>query len=166
MIRWFKDLPARKKVLLFLFPGMLTLVWDAFFAHWSFAKSAMPHWTQYIPVIYGVIAFVALAAATLLPMSNTASVRICQITGVFGLLVGAGGIYFHGVNLLESLEGEAMTFATIGKAVKLAPPIFAPAAFAGIGLLIICLDRIAKTSHQTHHAHHAPHPHPHHKVAG
>jgi hypothetical protein len=162
MIRWFKDLSARRKVLLFLFPGMLTLVWDAFFAHWSFAKAAMPHWTQYIPVIYGVLAFVALAVATLLPMAEKASVRICQATGVVGLFVGAGGIYFHGMNLLESLEGETMSFATIGKAVKLAPPIFAPAAFAGIGLLIICLDRIAKPKQQGHQVQH----HTHHKAAG
>jgi hypothetical protein len=161
MIRWFKDLPARRKVLLFLFPGMLTLVWDAFFAHWSFAKAAMPHWTQYIPVVYGVLAFVALAAATLLPMPPKTSIRLCQATGVVGLLVGAGGIYFHGMNLLESLQGETLSFVTIGKAVKLAPPIFAPAAFAGIGLLIICLDRIANPNEHAHHSHHT-----HHKAAG
>jgi hypothetical protein len=156
MLAWFKNLPVRRKVLLFLFPGMMTLVWDAFFAHWSFAKAAMPHWTQYIPVVYGVGAFAALAAATLLRMPAALSVRITQIVGAVGLGVGAGGIYFHVVRLIDDMEGEPFTFTAIGKAVKLAPPIFAPAAFAGIGLLLLCLHRIAKENDKhAHHPHHA-----------
>ena len=46
-------------------------------------------------------------------------------------------------DLLESLEGEPLSFWTLGKAVSLAPPLFAPSAFAGVGLLLVFLPRIA-----------------------
>lgn len=142
-MRWFMSLSVRRKILLFLAPGMLTLVWDAFVAHWSWNNSTMK-WNQYPPVIYGALAFVALMVAALGPLSTTARDRLTQVTGAVGMLVGGAGIYFHGIDLLESLEGEEMTFTAIGKTVALAPPLFAPAAFAGVGLLLLLLHRIAR----------------------
>ena len=147
MMRWFQNLSATRKVLLFLAPGMLTLAVDAFIPHWSWNNMTMK-WNQYPPVIYGVLATVFLMASALLPMPSSTRVRINQVFGVLGLVVGLAGIYFHGRAALEGLEGEEMALSVVGKALKLAPPLFAPAAFAGIGLLLLALHRLTK-EHET-----------------
>lgn len=146
MMRWFQNLSATRKVLLILAPGMLTLAFDAFVPHWSWNNNTMK-WNQYPPVIYGVLAFVFMSAAGVLTMPSATRIRINQIVGVCGAIVGVAGIYFHGISAIEGLEGEELGLKIIGTTLKSAPPLFAPAAFAGIGLLLFVLHRL--TSEET-----------------
>jgi TRAP-type C4-dicarboxylate transport system permease small subunit len=141
IVRWFMSLPAHRKVLLFLAGGMLTLVFDAFVAHYSWNRGSM-HWNQWIPVVYGVAATVALALPAIRQFPGKLETRVLVAVGVLGLLVGNAGVYWHVLELMESLEGEEMTFKAIGQTIALAPPVFAPAAFSGVGLLLMCLKRL------------------------
>lgn len=143
MLRWFQNLSAVRKVALVLGPGMLTLAIDAFIPHWSWNNNSMK-WNQYPPVIYGVLGFLALMAVGLLPMQTKQRILINQVVGFLGMVVGLAGIYFHGRSIVEDLEGEEMAMKVIGKIMKDAPPLFAPAAFAGIGLLLLTLHRLTK----------------------
>jgi hypothetical protein len=143
MLRWFQSLSAVRKVALVLGPGMLTLAIDAFIPHWSWNNSTMK-WNQYPPVIYGVLAFVALMAVAFLPMQTRQRILINQVVGALGMVVGLAGIYFHLVAIYEEVEGEQIALTVIGKIMKDAPPLFAPAAFAGVGLLLLTLHRLTK----------------------
>jgi hypothetical protein len=143
MLRWFQSLSATRKVALILAPGLLTLAIDAFIPHWSWNNNTMK-WNQYPPVIYGVLGFVALMAGALLSVPSQTRIKINQVVGVGGLIVGLAGIYFHMVAILESLEGEELAVKLVGITLKDAPPLFAPAAFAGVGLLLLTLHRICK----------------------
>jgi hypothetical protein len=91
-----------------------------------------------------VLGFLALMAVAFLPMATRQRIVINQVVGVLGMVVGLAGIYFHGRSILEDLEGEKMAMKVIGKIMKDAPPLFAPAAFAGIGLLLLTLHRLTK----------------------
>jgi hypothetical protein len=141
-MRWFMALPVRRKILFFLSGGMLTLVFDAFIAHFSWSAGRM-HWTQAIPVAYGLIAAVALGAAVVLPAAIRRDDLIAKMVGALGLIIGTVGMALHSKALLESLEGESLSLVVVGKAMALAPPLFAPAAFAGVGFLLVTLSRIA-----------------------
>lgn len=138
MVRWFRGLPLRRKFLLFLAGGMVSLVFDAFVAHFSWNARSMK-WTQAVPIIYGLFASVALTAGAFLPSATASGARMLRLVGGLGLLIGGTGVILHGIVLVESLEGEPLGVITIGKALSLAPPLFAPAAFAGVGLLLVAL---------------------------
>lgn len=140
-MRWFLALPAHRKVVLFLAGGMLTLVFDAFIAHWSWTRSTMT-WNQWPPVIYGMVATVALGLIGVTQLRDRLENRWLFWTGLLGLIVGGAGVYFHVVELMEALEGEEMTFVAIGKTIAAAPPVFAPAAYSGVGLLLMVLKRL------------------------
>ena len=155
MLRWFLSLSACRKVPLVLGPGMLTLAIDAFIPHWSWNNNSMK-WNQYPPVIYGVLGFLALMAGALLSMPHKRRILINQIVGVGGMIVGLAGIYFHGRAIFDEIDGEEMAIKVIGKIMKDAPPLFAPAAFAGIGLLLLTLHRLTK-EHTHEHGHGHPH---------
>lgn len=142
MLRWFAALSMRRKILLFVAGGMFSLVFDAFVAHFSWNARTM-RWTQAIPVAYGLLASVTLAAGALRPSTVASSDRVLRGVGALGLVVGGTGLVLHGLSLLEILEGEALSIIVVGKALSLAPPLLAPAAFAGVGLLLLALPAIA-----------------------
>ncbi len=141
LIRWFAALPAHRKVLLFLSGGMLTLVFDAFIAHFSWNRGTMT-WNQWIPVIYGMVAFVHLGALALKQFSPGSENAGLLANGIIGLIVGGVGVVLHGVEFWDTLDMEALTFTEIGKTLAIAPPIFAPAAYAGVGLLLMVIKRL------------------------
>ena len=159
MLRWFLALPVRRKILLFLAGGMLTLVFDAFVAHFSWKAFTMK-WTQALPVFYGLLAFVVLGVAAVLPISEKLADRLVKAVGAIGMGIGLTGMVLHFLSLKESLEGETLSIVVIGKALKLAPPIFAPAAFAGVGLLLLTLSRITHGAERAIAAHHSHLEHP------
>ena len=73
--------------------------------------------------------------------------RWFRLVGLFGMAVGGTGMYLHAARVLEAIQGEKWTFVAIGKAIKPEPPLFAPAAFAGVGLLLVLLHKIAAHHH-------------------
>jgi hypothetical protein len=141
-MRWFKELPVRRKVLLFLSGGMVSLVADVFVSHFSWNNLTM-RWNQTIPVVYGLLAFVVLGIAAVFRLSAAAENLVEKITGWLGIAVGLTGEVFHGLTFLDNVKGEPKTILAVGKAMSLSAPPFAPAAFAGIGLLLVTLRSIA-----------------------
>jgi hypothetical protein len=146
-IRWFLELPAHRKVLLFLAGGMVTLVFDAFIDHFKWARlheQGLLHamaWNQWIPIVYGLAAAALLAIPALLQLEAKREDRFLLVLGALGLVVGTLGVFFHVKRVIADLPDEK-TIESIGRALKDEPPIFAPAAFAGVGLLLVTLKRI------------------------
>jgi hypothetical protein len=141
MIRWFKALPTYRKVVLFLAGGMVSLVFDAFVAHFQWNNRTMK-WNQTIPVVYGLVALVALAVVALVPLRGRRSIRLGQAIGALGILVGGAGVFFHGKSLFNDLDADSLGIVAIGKLLASGPPLFAPSAFAGVGLLLLTLPAI------------------------
>lgn len=141
MIGWFKTLPTYRKVLLFLAGGMVTLAFDAFVAHFQWNNRTMK-WNQTIPIIYGLLALIVLGVVALLPHRERRGVRAMQAMGAIGLLVGGLGMFFHAKSLLEGMDADTKGVIAIGKALASGPPLFAPSAFAGVGLLLLTLPAI------------------------
>ena len=141
MIRWFKALTTYRKIILFLTGGMLTLVFDAFVAHFQWNNRTMK-WTQTIPVIYGLLSFIALTVVALFPLRAHHGARLGQTVGAVGLLVGGTGIFLHGKTLFQDLDTDAIGIVAVGKVLAAGPPLFAPSAFAGVGLLLLTLPII------------------------
>jgi uncharacterized membrane protein SirB2 len=141
MIRWFKALPTYRKVLLFLAGGMVTLAFDAFVAHFQWNNRTMK-WNQTIPIIYGLLALIVLGVVALLPHRERRGVRAMQVMGAIGLVVGGAGMFFHAKSLIEGMDSDTTGVIAIGKALSAGPPLFAPSAFAGVGLLLLTLPAI------------------------
>lgn len=142
MIAPFVRLPVRRKVVLFVAGGMLTLLFDVVVAH--VGSSLNVRWTQAVPIIYGVIAFIGLAVAALAPLREALFNRMVSVIGASGIAVGLAGVFLHGRSIFEGLEGEALTLKNVMRTLSLSAPLFAPAAFAGVGLLLITLRRIVR----------------------
>jgi hypothetical protein len=141
MIRWFKSLSTYRKVVLFLAGGMVTLVFDAFVAHFSWNNHTMK-WNQAIPIVYGMAAALLLGAVGLLPLKEALTRKIGVFFGAIGLVVGGLGVYFHAKSLLEGMDADTTGLDAIGKLLASGPPIFAPASFAGVGLLLLVLPSL------------------------
>lgn len=137
-----QQLGARRLLPLVLAPGMLTLAFDAWVAHYAGGAGDAP--AQIIPVVYGAIAAVVLGIAGLVPLADRAYVRTLASVGVLGLLVGAGGTFFHALSFIETCSGEPITFRAIKRALGLSPPQFAPSAFAGVGVLLLVWPKITR----------------------
>lgn len=141
-MRWFKALPIRRKILLFVSGGMATLAFDAFIAHFSWNNFTM-RWTQAVPIVYALLAFVVLAIAAVFPLKARAENLFEKSVGAVGLIVGVTGVVLHGLTFFENMDGEPLTLVAIGKAMSQAAPPFAPGAFAVVGLLLVTLRSIA-----------------------
>jgi hypothetical protein len=139
---WFARLPMQRKILLFLTGGLLTLVFDAFVAHFSWQSHTM-RWKQTIPIIYGLLSAGAVGTSAVFALRRRVHARLVAIVGGIGMAVGVTGVALHALTLIENLQGESLAIMTIGKALSLSAPLFAPAAFAGVGFLMLALPRIA-----------------------
>jgi hypothetical protein len=146
-IRWLLNLPAHRKVLLFLAGGMVTLVFDAFIDHFKWARAnemGVLHgmaWNQWIPIFYGLIAAVLLAIPAVIQLPSKRETTLLTVFGLAGMLVGLLGVFFHLKRIVGELPDEH-TLEALGRALKDEPPIFAPASFAGVGLLLLTLKRL------------------------
>jgi hypothetical protein len=134
---WFRNLNTKRLVALGIGPGVLALGLDAGIAH--FAGREMRHPAQLTPVVFGIAACVALGAAGL-PRLTAAHFRaLARWVGGAAALVGLVGTGFHLHALWFILAGEPITFSGLTAALAVAPPLFAPAGFAGIGALVWAL---------------------------
>lgn len=127
-------LNAKRVIALAVAPGVLGLGVDAAIAH--FAGRDMANRAQLIPVLFAPVA----AAALLLLASpyRTAAVfrRGVRLVGALATAVGLVGTGFHVRALVRLMEGTPLTFAALKAALAVAPPLFAPGGFAGIGMLV------------------------------
>jgi hypothetical protein len=142
MSRWFSGLGVRRKVVLVAAAGVMTLWLEAFVGH----VAGNPHvrWEQFIPLVYGAGAVVALAVAALLPEPRPALDRLVRVVGALGMAVGMAGTFFHGRAFVGNMAGETVTARHVLRALSLGPPLFAPGAFIGVGLLLVVMGRIIR----------------------
>jgi hypothetical protein len=115
-------------------PGLLVLAIDSAIGH--FAGKGLSHLGQLIPIAFGVLGGVALSFLGLQPFRLRA-VRLCaRIVGAIGVAVGLLGTLFHFIPLIKDLMDEPLSLSAIQGALSVAPPVFAPMAFAGVGALL------------------------------
>jgi hypothetical protein len=126
---------SRRVVALAVAPGLLMLAVDAAISH--FAGKDFDNPVQFVPVVYGVVAFVALAIVVW-PKTRGPFAWTARILGAAGVLVGITGAVLHLSALFEELKGE-YTWPSLEGALSVAPPMFAPLGFAGIGALLFFL---------------------------
>jgi hypothetical protein len=126
---------SRRAVALAVAPGLLMLGVDAAISH--FAGKDFDNPVQFVPVVYGVVAFVALAIVVW-PKTRGPFAWTARILGVGGVLVGLTGTVLHLSALFEELKGE-YTWPSLEGGLSVAPPMFAPLGFAGIGALLFFL---------------------------
>jgi hypothetical protein len=129
-----KRLGAKRLIALLLGPGVLAIAFDSAIAH--FAGKAADNTLQFIPLIYGFVACLGLIAAALPKISRRAFQITMRVFGGTAALVGIAGTIFHLLPIIEDLKDESLTLGSIEGAISLAPPLFAPGAFIGLGGLI------------------------------
>jgi len=134
---WLSTLDTKRALSLMVGPGALALGVDAAISH--FAGREMRHPAQLIPLTYGVLAFVGLAAAAVPKLTAEHFRRALRWVGGAGLLVGLVGTGFHAHALWVILDGQVVSLQNLWISMAVAPPIFAPAGFAGIGALVWAL---------------------------
>jgi hypothetical protein len=108
---------------------------DAAIGH--FAGKDFDNPLQFIPVVYGVIAFIALAIVVW-PRTRGPFAWTARIFGASGVLVGLTGTVLHLRALISELKGD-YTWPSLEGGLSVAPPVFAPLAFAGVGALLFFL---------------------------
>lgn len=124
---------TRRAVALALAPGLAMLAIDAAIGHFA-GKVDFDNWLQFIPVVYGALAFASLPIAVW-PATDGPFAWCARLLGAAGVVVGLTGTILHLDALLEELKGE-YSWSSVEGGLSVAPPVFAPLAFAGVGLLL------------------------------
>lgn len=136
--KWWSELELKRLAVLVVGPGLLALGVDAWISHFA-GKDEGSAPAQYIPVYYAPIATM-LAVAWAFPKLKPRTFQLGLILiGVTAMLVGALGTVLHFVPLWKDLADEKMSWEAIQGALSLAPPLFAPLGFAGVGGLLLAL---------------------------
>ena len=133
-----KALDPKRAAALAIAPGVLTLALDVAIAH--FAGREMVNPAQLLPVT------VAPAAAIVLFVGAAKRdwlTRAMRIGGAALAVLGTVGTGFHLRALLRLIAGagpgEKLTWQGLQAALAVAPPLFAPGAFLGLGVVVLLL---------------------------
>lgn len=136
--KWWSELDLKRLAVLVVGPGLLALGVDAWISHFA-GKDEGSAPAQYIPIYYAPIATM-LAVAWAFPKLKPRTFQIGLIViGVSAILVGVLGTVLHFVPLWTDLADEKLSWDAIQGALSLAPPVFAPLGFAGVGGLLLAL---------------------------
>lgn len=133
-VKWYRQ-PVMW-VELFALSNLAGLVPDIYLAH---STNYFRHPTEYIPLIFSLVAPVVLLPAVVLLAINRLEWwrRLGQVIGWSSVLVGISGLLLH----LESQFFQQWTLASL----VYAAPFAAPLAYTGIGLLLI-MNRMVDSS--------------------
>ena len=133
-MEWFKNLNAKRGAALVVAPGLLAVGADAAISH--FAGKEMHHPAQLVPVVFAPLACAALTAFAAPRLTALRFRRAVRWIGALGGAVGMAGTTFHLLALRKLMEGQPPTLAALTAALAVAPPLFAPGAFAMIGGIV------------------------------
>ncbi len=136
MRKWLDSLTAKRAISIALGPGILAIGVDAWIAH--LVGKPLSHPAQYVPIAYAPIATLLVLAVAVPKLSEAVFTWTMRAMGALGVLIGIAGTWFHLRWLLGQLEGP-ITQEALEELLPVAPPLFAPAAFAGLGLLLVAL---------------------------
>ncbi|MGA9521031.1 MAG: hypothetical protein WBV82_06180 [Myxococcaceae bacterium] len=134
MLRRLQHLNGAAGIALLIGPGLLMLGLDSWISH--FAGKEPSHLAQWVPVVFGPIGAVVLIAIGARRLSRrTLGIGLFAV-GLLAVVVGLAGAGYHLIPFFDDLQDERLTFGTITGALSIAPPVFAPLAFAGMGALL------------------------------
>jgi hypothetical protein len=128
------QLEPKRAVAMAIGPGLVAIGTDAGIAH--FAGREMVHAGQLIPVLFAPLGCAALVAFAAPRVRGAWFRRAVRAVGAFAVAVGTLGTAFHVRAFFRLMAGTEWTRAMIEAALAVAPPLFAPAAFAGIGVVV------------------------------
>lgn len=137
-LKWMKAVAPKRALALALGPGFLVLGADAAVDHLA-GRAGMVVPAQYVPLLFAPAAAVAVMAVALPRVKAAIFARVLRGVGVAGMAVGAAGTFFHVRALGRLLEGGPLTVANLEAALAVAPPLFAPGAFLGVGAVLLAL---------------------------
>ena len=126
---------TRRAVALALAPGLVMLAVDAGIGH--FMGHEIESSLQYVPVIYGGLGFLVLCVVVW-PKVRSPFAWSARILGALGVVVGLAGTFLHLQSLMKELDGN-YSWPSIEGGLSVAPPVFAPLAFVGVGALLFLL---------------------------
>ncbi|MFN7132920.1 MAG: hypothetical protein ACK4N5_12635, partial [Myxococcales bacterium] len=139
MASWLQSLTPKRVVTVALAPGFLALGIDAAISHHMLGEPSAP--LQYVPVVYSAAAMLVLLAVAVPRLSEALFAWSLRIVGGLGVLTGLGGTWLHLAVVLDTFKRneDERTRELFDQILSTAPPVFAPAAFAGVGALLIVL---------------------------
>jgi hypothetical protein len=126
---------SRRAVALALAPGLAALALDAYIEHFIGRNGEAA--LQWVPVVFGPIGFFLLSVACVLRPRATFTWG-ARLVGAVAVVVGLWGAILHGQVFYADLDGKWTRNAVEG-ALEVAPPLFAPMAFALLGGLVLAL---------------------------
>jgi hypothetical protein len=133
--QWLEQLNAQRAIALAIGPGLVAIGLDAAISHIAGRRElVLP--AQYIPVLFAPAACLALIAFAVPRLGPALFGFAVRAVGVAGIAVGLLGTGFHVRALLRLLEGSPLSLDGLEAALAVAPPLFAPGAFVGIGAVL------------------------------
>lgn len=126
ILQTLKQMDPKRVALLALGPGVAAVAADAAIAH--FAGREMAHPAQLLPVTVGPLAAVVLLAAV--------NPKVVRAAGAVLAALGSVGTFFHARAFLRLLAGQRLDWGVVQNALAAAPPVAAPGAFIGLGVVV------------------------------
>ncbi|MEQ9501440.1 MAG: hypothetical protein RIT81_31510 [Deltaproteobacteria bacterium] len=117
--------------------GVLVMGIDAGIAH--FAGRGMKHLGQLVPVVFGPLAFFAMLFALKTRAHRERFDTLARVVGALTAGVGLLGTAYHGIAFARYFAEGPVTNDLVQMALMLAPPLFAPGAFIGLGAVLFGL---------------------------
>jgi len=135
---------TRRLLCLALAPGLVTLAFEAYVGHYAGSTKSGASVFQTVPVGFGLASFVILLMlCALKPNAFRIGVRV---VGVVSMLVGVAGLGFHVYSFVADLAANDLLaqhgddfYDVLDTALGVAPPAFAPGAFALMGVMLFAL---------------------------
>ena len=124
-----RSMEPKRIVVLALAPGVAAIAADAAIAHFAGREMANP--AQLLPVTVGPLVAVVLMAVV--------NPKVVRAAGAVLTLLGTVGTGFHVRAFLRLLAGQRVTWDAVQSALAVAPPVAAPGAFIGLGVVVYLL---------------------------
>ena len=127
---------VKRFLALALAPGFVALAADVAADH--LADQTVEHPAQITGAVTPLLCAVLLLVLAVSRLGPAGFRRLSWTTAVLSSLTGLVGTWFHVVALLDGL-GEELSWADLLETLTVTPPVFAPAAFVGLGALLFAL---------------------------
>jgi hypothetical protein len=124
-------------VALFVGLTLFSLAIDSAIGH--FAGKSADNPLQLAPVMIGLIGGMLLSVAAHPGLPLKVFRVLVRVVGGPAVLAGAAGVGYHGRALWMDLADEALSVASLEGVLSVGPPLLAPAAFLGVGMLLWAL---------------------------
>ncbi|MFL5318183.1 MAG: hypothetical protein ACJ790_00905 [Myxococcaceae bacterium] len=133
IVQRLKQMDAKRLFALAIGPGILALGVDAWISHFCGKDGEGLQW---VPVLFAPVGMLIAIAWGAVRMKPRAFRWGMTLLGLASTVVGLWGTVLHMKAIWADLADETINWASIQGALGSGPPLFAPMAFAGIGMII------------------------------